>query len=216
MISHVRIFITSFVHKLWTLFLSGLIALLPMTLTIAVFTLTFRLVKGWLEPLKQFEIPFLATTPYSEFILALCIILVAGMLYNIFILRPIVHAVENLVMRLPLVRPVYTGIKKLVEAFSPQDNVSFTNVVMIEFPRTGMYSVGFLANQFNAANIVDMSDKYFSIFIPTTPNPTSGFFVIVPEKDIIFLDMTRQEAMSMIMSGGIIQPDSITKKNQSS
>jgi|SRR5438477_3513495 len=201
----------SLFHKIWTLFLSGLIALLPLTLTIALFTLTFRLVQSWLEPLRQFNVPFLGTTPYSEFIIAILIIFAAGMLYNIFILRPIVHALENLLFKLPLVRPVYSGIKKLVEAFGPQDKVSFSRVVMVEFPRTGLYSIGFLANELDASLSPDTSKKYCNIFIPTTPNPTSGFLIIVPEEQVVSLSITRQEAMTMIMSGGIIQPSSLNK-----
>ena len=204
--------ISYFIHKVWTFFLSGLFALLPLTLTIAVFTLTFRLVKAWLEPLKQLNIPLVTTTPYAEFALAIVIIVVAGMLYNMFILRPIVHTIENVIFRLPLVRQVYSGIKKLVEAFSLQDKVSFTKVVMVEFPRTGIFSIGFLANTLDSSLSPDPSKKYFNIFIPTTPNPTSGFLIILPEDNITTLDISRQEAMTMIMSGGIIQPDVVPKK----
>jgi uncharacterized membrane protein len=204
-----NIVITTLNH-LWSLFLSGLFALLPITLTVAIFTLTFRLIHGWLEPLKQ--VGFLPATPYSEFLLAILIIFVAGTLYNMFILRPIIHALENLFFKLPLIRPVYSGIKKLVEAFSFQDKASFTKVVMIEFPRTGIYSIGFLANEFDTSLSPDTSKKFFSIFIPTTPNPTSGFLILAPEEQIITLEISRQEAMAMIMSGGIIQPDLLKKQ----
>jgi uncharacterized membrane protein len=210
--SHNKTHLFSFIfHKIWTLFLSGLFALLPLTLTIAIFTLTFRLISGWLEPLKQLNLPFLGTTPYSEFILAILIIFAAGMLYNIFILGPIVDAIENILFKLPLVSTVYSGIKKLVEAFSSQDKASFSKVVMVEFPRTGIYSIGFLANEIEHPSSADTNYKYFSIFIPTTPNPTSGFLIIVPENEIILLNISRQDAMAMIISGGIIQPDSIKK-----
>ncbi len=212
MISHTRAIIASISHKVWTLFLSGLFGLLPLTLTIAVFTLTFRLVKSWLEPLKQLNLPFLATTPYSEFILAILIIFAAGMLYNIFIFGPIVDVLENVLVRLPLVSTIYSGIKKLVEAFSSQDKVSFSKVVMVEFPRPGIYSIGFLANELESIYAPDHEHTYFSIFIPTTPNPTSGFLIIAPENQIKHLDITRQEAMAMIISGGIIQPHVIQKQ----
>jgi uncharacterized membrane protein len=209
---HKKNFFFSFIHSVWTLFLSGLFALLPMTLTIAVFTLTFRVIGSWLEPLKQLNLPFIASTPYSEFILATGIIFAAGMLYNMFILKPIVHAIENLFSKLPLVRPVYSGIKKLVQAFSLQDKVSFSKVVLIEFPRPGIFSIGFLANELDASLSPDTSKKYFNIFVPTTPNPTSGFLVILPEEQIFTLNITRQEAMTMIISGGIIQPESTEKQ----
>jgi len=174
---------------------------------VAVFTITFRVLVSWLEPLKRFGLPFLGTVPYSEVILAIAIIFIAGMLYNIFILRPIIHSIENLFSKIPLIRPVYSGIKKLVDAFSFQDKVSFTKVVRVEFPRPGIYSIGFLANQVDEKIAPDTQQKYFSIFIPTTPNPTSGFLIVAPEHQITVIEISRQEAMAMIISGGIIQPD---------
>jgi uncharacterized membrane protein len=102
---------------------------------------------------------------------------------------------------------VYSGIKKLVDAFSFQDKVSFTKVVRVEFPRPGIYSIGFLANQVDTTIAPNTDKKYFSIFIPTTPNPTSGFLIVAPEEQITILNLSRQEAMAMIISGGIIQPD---------
>ncbi len=197
----------SFIDKVSTLFLNGLFCILPITLTVAVFTITFRVLVSWLEPLKRFGLPFLGTVPYSEVILAIAIIFIAGMLYNIFILRPIIHAIENLFSKIPLIRPVYSGIKKLVDAFSFQDKVSFTKVVRVEFPRPGIYSIGFLANQVDEKIAPDTQQKYFSIFIPTTPNPTSGFLIVAPEHQITVIEISRQEAMAMIISGGIIQPD---------
>lgn len=195
------------IDSLCSLFLTGLFGILPITLTIAVFTLTLRVLQNWLEPLKRFGLPFIGMIPYSEVILAIAIIFIAGTLYNTFILRPLIHAIENLFFKIPLIRPVYSGIKKLVDAFSFQDKASFSKVVMIEFPRPGIYSIGFLANELDPKLSPDNSKKYFSIFIPTTPNPTSGFLVLLPEDQISVIDITRQEAMAMIISGGIIQPN---------
>jgi len=195
------------IDTLCSLFLTGLFGILPITLTIAVFTLTLRVLQSWLEPLKRFGLPFIGTVPYSELFLAIAIIFIAGTLYNMFILRPLIHAIENLFFKIPLIRPVYSGIKKLVDAFSFQDKVSFSKVVMVEFPRTGIYSIGFLANELDEKISPDTSKKYYSIFIPTTPNPTSGFLVLLPEDQITIINITRQEAMAMIISGGIIQPD---------
>jgi|SRR5579862_3065525 uncharacterized membrane protein len=197
----------SFIDRISSLFLTGLFCILPITLTVAVFTITFRVIVSWLEPLKRFGLPFLGKIPYSEVILAIALIFIAGTLYNMFLFRPIIHAIENLFSRIPLIRPVYSGIKKLVDAFSFQDKVSFTKIVRVEFPRPGIYSIGFLANQVDKHIAPDTSTKYFSIFIPTTPNPTSGFLIIAPEDQIAILEISRQEAMAMIISGGIIQPD---------
>lgn len=204
---HILNILKNIIDRLTSLFLTGLFGLLPITLTIAVFTLTLRMLQNWLEPLKRFGLPFIGTVPYSEVILAIAIIFIAGTLYNTFILRPLIHAIENLFFKIPLIRPVYSGIKKLVEAFSFQDKVSFSKVVMTEFPRTGVYSIGFLANEIDEKISPDKSKKYYSIFIPTTPNPTSGFLVLLPEDQVTIINITRQEAMAMIISGGIIQPD---------
>ena len=201
-----NIFIT-LIDSVFSLFLTGLFTLLPITLTIAVFTITFRVLVGWLEPLKRFGLPFIGVIPYSEVILTLAIIFLAGALYNMFLLRPIIHAIEKLFQKIPLIRPVYSGIKKLVHAFSFQDKLSFNKVVRVEFPKAGVYSIGFLANQVDERIAPDTSKKYFSIFIPTTPNPTSGFLILVPEDDFTIIDISRQDAMAMIISGGIIQPD---------
>jgi uncharacterized membrane protein len=205
--AHKQNIFVSFIDKISSLFLTGLFCILPITLTVAVFTITFRIIVSWLEPLKRFGLPFLGRIPYSEVILAIAIIFIAGTLYNMFLFRPIIHAIENLFSRIPLIRPVYAGIKKLVDAFSFQDKVSFSKIVRVEFPRSGIYSIGFLANQVDTHIAPDMDIKYFSIFIPTTPNPTSGFLIIVPEDQITILEISRQEAMAMIISGGIIQPD---------
>jgi len=186
-----------------SLFLSGLLLILPITLTVAVFTISFKVLLNWLEPLKRFGFTF----PYSEVILAIAIILIAGTLYNMFLLRPIIHAIEKLFSKIPLIRPVYSGIKKLVHAFSFQDKASFTKVVRVEFPKKGVYSIGFLASQVDARIAPDADTKYFSVFIPTTPNPTSGFLILLPEQDFVVIDVSRQDAMAMIISGGIIQPD---------
>lgn len=203
-----NIFIT-LIDSIFSLFLTGLFTLLPITLTIAVFTITFRVLVGWLEPLKRFGLPFIGVIPYSEVILTIAIIFLAGALYNIFLLRPIIHGIEKLFQKIPLIRPVYSGIKKLVHAFSFQDKLSFNKVVRVEFPKAGVYSIGFLANQVNEQIAPDTTKKYFSIFIPTTPNPTSGFLILVPETDFTIIDISRQDAMAMIISGGIIQPDTV-------
>jgi uncharacterized membrane protein len=196
-----------FIDYISSLFLTGLLLILPITLTIAVFTFSFRILLSWLEPLKRFGLPFVGSIPYSEIILAGTIILIAGALYNMFLLRPIIHTMELLFEKIPIIRPVYSGIKKLVHAFSFQDKNSFTQVVRVEFPKKGIYSIGFLASQIDAYIAPDTNKKYFSVFIPTTPNPTSGFLVLVPEEEIAVIDVSRQDAMAMIISGGIIQPN---------
>lgn len=100
-----------------------------------------------------------------------------------------------------------------VQAFSIQDKITFKQVVLVEFPRPGIHSVGFLTSELAPELTLNNPQKCYGVFIPTTPNPTSGFFVVVPESDMHIVDLTRQEAMAMIISGGIIQPERLNKKN---
>ena len=145
--------------------------------------------------------------PYSELLLILTVILFFGILLRILFMRSIIHSTERLIAKIPLVRPVYTGIKQLVHAFSTQDKLSFKKVVLIEFPRPGMYSVGFLTSEVARQLPPNKEEKFFSIFVPSTPTPITGYLVMLPEKDIRVLDLSHQEAMALIISGGIIQPD---------
>ena len=196
-------------------FLNGLIAILPITLTIALFNISFRLIANWLTPLTTFtQETFLRYIPYAEIILAIIIICFIGTLYNFFVLRSLIDSVEKLLFQIPLIRSVYSGIRQLVRAFSvTDDTIGFKKVVLIQFPRKGIYSLGFLTSELQPEIAPNTEQKFFNIFIPTAPNPTSGYFVIAPEEDIIMVDLTQQEAMGMIISGGIIQPEQFTKKD---
>jgi uncharacterized membrane protein len=196
-----------FIRIAWSLFLSGLIAILPIAITIAIFNITFRLVKGWLAPIQKVNIPILSSIPHYEIILVILFILAVGAILQIFILRSLINYLETVIMRIPLVRPVYGGVKQLVDAFSSQDKVTFKQVVMLEFPIEGVYSIGFLTGEMPQALTPNHMIKYYNVFIPTTPNPTTGYFVLVPENKIKVTHLNRQEAMALIISGGIICPD---------
>jgi len=192
---------------IWSLFLNGLITLLPIALTIVIFTLTFRMFRGWLEPVQELLPESFKAFPYAEFFIVLAVVLLFGMIVRILFIRSIIHSVERLIAKIPLVRPIYTGIKQLVKAFSTQDKLSFKKVVLIEFPRPGMYSIGFLTSAVAKQIPPNNDETYFSIFVPSTPTPITGYLVMVPEKDIKILDLSHQEAMALIISGGIVQPD---------
>jgi uncharacterized membrane protein len=191
-----------------SLFLSGLFAILPLAITVGLFYTMFNFIMRWIEPLHNTIVPeVLRDVRYSEFIFVLIFILALGALLRFFLARSIVHAFEKLLSKIPLIRPIYSGLKQLTSAFSMQDKQSFKQVVLVEFPRKGVYSIGFLTSEFHQTLSPDKSIKFFNVFIPTTPNPTSGFFIVVPEAELITSELTRQEAMTLVISGGIIQPE---------
>lgn len=193
-------------HYIWTIFLNGLLTILPLALTIALFTFVVRMVNRWLVPLADFEPEYIKSVPGVHVIIALGIIFFIGVLIKLFVLAPLIHLVEGIFFRIPLMSQVYSGIKQLVHAFTIQDEMAFKKVVMIPFPGQTVYSLGFLTSEV-PADIIGSEEKYFHVFVPTTPNPTSGFLVQVAQKDLKIIDLTRQEAMSLIISGGIIKPD---------
>lgn len=199
----------------WSIFLNGLITILPLTLTVSLFVFSLRILLRWIEPINHLvRLTFLRAIPYSEIILVIICIFIVGALLKIFILRTVIHAVESVIVKIPLVRPVYTGMKQLVHAFNVHDKKSFKQVVLVEFPRAGMYSIGFLTSEIAADIVPDKKAHFYNVFIPTTPNPTTGFFIMVAQHEIHAIDLTRQEAMSMIISGGIIQPERMKENHE--
>lgn len=205
--------IKQFFYFLWKIFLKGFLTLLPIILTIALLNFTFKILKSWLRPIYNLEPEFLKAIPFSEFLLTFSFILIVGLILNIFILKTMWNLIENILAKTPLIRPIYSGIKQLVSAFNPHDNQSFKHVVLIEFPREGTYSIGFMTSEAPLELSPNKNAIYYNVFIPTTPNPTAGFFLIVPKENVQITNLTRQEAMALIISGGIIQPDRFTLKN---
>lgn len=195
------------------IFFRGILLLLPISFTIWILAYSVKLIARWTAPLNAIVPTFIRDTiPHSEIILLILAIFVSGIIVRSFILRPLLHAIEGIVFKIPLVNPIYSGVKQLVHAFTiPGETDAFQKVVLIEFPRKGIYSIGFMTKQLNMhVSAQQEKSNLQGIFIPTTPNPTSGFLILVPKEEIILTDMSRQEAISLIISGGIIQPERLS------
>lgn len=213
--SKIRFYTKKTVLYLWSLFLSGLLTILPLTFTVVFLNFSFKLMIRWLEPIRMLEPQFIQHIPYAEIFITILAIFLIGIILKVFILKRIIHIIEELIYKIPLVRPVYKGIKQLTNAFSAdQASVSFTKVMLVEFPRSGIYSIGFSTGQVPVQMAPEATQPYLNVFIPTTPNPTTGFYLLVAEKDLIKTDLTKQEAMAIIISGGIILPDRFIKKHK--
>jgi uncharacterized membrane protein len=198
-------------HLIRSIFLNGLFTVLPFTLTIALFTFSYRAINNWLTPVYHLEPTYLQSIPGSQIIVVLAVIFLVGLLIKLFFLEPLVHFLESIFFKIPLMKQVYGGIKQLVHAFNIQDELAFKKIVMVPFPTEKSYCIGFLTSEMPQQVTHFNTERYFNIFIPTTPNPTSGFLIQIAEKDIVVINLTRQEAMSLIISGGIIQPDRFKK-----
>lgn len=193
---------------IWSLFIHGLLTILPIVITIGFFYLPLEFIARWLKPIQQLQPLFLRQLPYSEVISTIAVIFLIGTVLKTFVVKSVIGILESLLVQIPLIKPVYSGIKQLVNAFNPhpKDPITFKRVVIVEFPCKDVYSLGFLTTEVAKSMTPRPNEQFFNIFIPTTPNPTSGYFIMVPASGIKITKLTKQEAMAIIISGGIIQP----------
>jgi uncharacterized membrane protein len=196
---------------IWSLFINGLCALLPITVTFALLRFCYHLLKNWLEPIHRIEPSWLTAIPNSEIIIVTLFIFIIGALIKYFLLGELIHGIESVLFRkIPLIKQIYFGIKQLTHAFNTSKNEStdLKEVVLIEFPRTGVYTLAFVTGYVSPHFLQSLDNQtYVSVFCPHAPNPTGGFYLILPQKDCLHVDLSRQEALAIILSGGLVQPD---------
>lgn len=195
-------------------FLAGLLVLLPFGLTIFVLYKLGRLVietisaapAKLLIPLQDLPSYVFQLTTFSIGLFAtLLIVLIIGTIARNFIGKKLVSFVESIMLRIPLARTIYTATKQIAGTlFAAGDNQGFKRVAVVEYPRKGLYSIGFITDTLNVGEKHNKSEeKLYSLFIPTTPNPTSGFYIMVPERDITELDISVEDAFRLIVSAGL-------------
>ncbi len=206
----------SLLHNIYTkikqIFLKGLLFILPIAITFSLCTFSINLIRSWLVPLRRLHLPMLEIIPYYEFLVVILFILAVGIFLQAFILKPFIKFIEHILSQVPLLSTVYFGAKQLIEAFSGQNKTSFKDVVYVEFPRPGIYSIGFLTSEVPLEIAPNDRATYYNIYIPTTPNPTTGYFIVLPKTEFQHANLTRQEAITLIISGGILQPDRYKKE----
>jgi len=121
--------------------------------------------------------------------------------------RQIIRLWENVIGRTPIVRSVYSGLKQIVETILSQTNSNFQNACLIEYPRKGIWAIAFISTASKGEVLQKTGeDEMLSVFLPTTPNPTSGFLLFVPRKDVVVLDMTVEDAAKLVISAGLVVP----------
>jgi len=146
-------------------------------------------------------------------VLAATLITIVGVAAQYYIGKRMLEWLDTAMMNVPVVNKFYGAIKQVNEAFSGNKN-SFKTVVLVEFPREGMYSVGFITSEQRAEVQQKTKDKVVCVFIPTTPNPTSGFLVLVPEDKVTKLDMSVADGIKYIVSLGSIAPENLPRKSE--
>jgi uncharacterized membrane protein len=140
-------------------------------------------------------------------LLAVVLVLATGMIVANLLGRRLVNAWESLLSRIPLVRTLYAGIKQILEAVLATDGQSFRRVLLVEYPRKGVWSLAFMTSDLLGEVQEKTRSEVISVFIPTTPNPTSGFVLMLPKEDVIELEMSVEQGLKMIISMGVVVPD---------
>jgi uncharacterized membrane protein len=195
--------------KLKNIFLAGLAVTIPVGLTIYVLIFLIDLMDGLLRfiPAAYHPDTFLGfRIPGLGVIATVALIFVAGLVTTSYAGDRFFRLAEALVDRIPLVRGIYQAIKQIVQTMVSKEGQSFKKVVLVEFPRRGLYTVAFVTGAASGELRAKTGGHCINLFIPTTPNPTSGYYVMVAEESVIPLEMSIEDAFKLIISGGIIAP----------
>jgi uncharacterized membrane protein len=183
---------------------SGLVILIPLVITVAVIRFLFVFTSGILLPLIDPALanwPFIVRAAISLGILLL-VIYVLGEVASNFVGRRILLLGESVVLRLPFVKRIYSVSKQVVAAFQGRGGDAFKSVVFVEFPHPGMQSIGFVTGR----TVREDGSVWTTVFVPTTPNPTTGFLQMVPQEAVVKTSYTVEEGIKMVMSLGVLAP----------
>lgn len=218
---HVQNFRRSLAVRLRGYFFTGVLVTAPITITVYLtyvfFTFVDSKVSGILPQNLYSSFYGHATVPGLGIVLALIFFIIVGWFATNFMGRLLIRASEYIVHRVPVVNTIYKAIKQVFETVIGSQAQAFREAVMFEFPRKGIWVIGFVTGVTKGEIQRMTDDEVVNVFFPTTPNPTSGFLLFVPRQDLVVLDMSVDDAIKMVISGGILTPpDKIPLEDQSS
>ena len=196
----------SFFAKIRNNFIAGIVVLIPigitLYLTLFLIRVTGKIIPNEINPNNY--LPF--DIPGVEILMALIIITLTGWLSLSFLGKKFFEFFNNILKKIPILRTIYSAIGQMTESFTKSDNKQ-KSVVLLEYPRKGIWAVGFATKE-NKGLIKDkIKEDIINVFVPTTPNPTSGFLLMVPKKELIYLNITFEQASKFIVSAGTTNID---------
>jgi Uncharacterized conserved protein len=196
--------VTKMLKHLRNYFLTGLFLLIPIAVTILILVWGFNQTDAILGDLiyRIFKVRIIGL----GLVTLLLLITVMGMLAQNYLGRKLIEFGEKILHRIPIFSNIYSATKQITDTLTKADKNSFRRVVLVEYPRTGIYSVGFLTGDAPLNISQKTGKKVLSILIPTIPNPVGGFLIYVPQEGVIFLDMSIEDGFKLIISAGVIQP----------
>lgn len=196
--------------RLRAYFLTGILVIAPISITILLTWLFIDFVDQKVTPLiptaynPETYLPF--TLPGLGLLIVIVVLTLVGMLTAGIVGKLLVRISESIMARMPVVSGIYSAVKQIFETVLAQKSQAFREAVLVEYPRRGIWAIGFVSGttQGEVQNLTE--EECVNIFLPTTPNPTSGFLLFVPRSDLIPLSMTVEQAVKMVISGGIVTP----------
>ena len=196
----------SILSRIRNYFITGIVVLIPIGITIYLtkflISISSKIIPKEINP--NHYLPY--NIPGLEILIAIILITVIGWLSLSFIGRRLLTLFNNLLQKIPILRTIYSAIVQMTETFT-KTNKGKKNVVLVEYPRKGSWAVGFATKE-NKGEIKNKTKKeLINVFVPTTPNPTSGFLLMFPKEDVIYLDLTFEEASKFIVSAGTSNPE---------
>ncbi len=202
--------------RLRNYFISGLLFWVPLALSVIVIKFSLELINK-LVPTKYIpETLFNLNTnfPGSGIVLVLIIILITGVIVSNFLGRKLVALWERILNKIPGFRNVYKVLKKVSDTVFNSSTESFRKAFLIQYPSKGIWVIAFQSGDYKGEAESIIGEEMINLFVPTTPNPTSGFFVMMPIKDAFELDMSVEEAFKIVISAGVVTPDSLNIKDK--
>ena len=191
----------SIFSKIRNNFIAGIVVLIPIGITLYI-TLFFIRISGNIIPKEINPNNYLTfNIPGMEILVALIFITLVGWLSLSFLGNKFFELFNNILKKIPILRTIYSAIGQMTESFTKTDNKQ-KSVVLLEYPRKGVWAVGFATKENKGIIEEQVKENLVNVFVPTTPNPTSGFLLMVPKKDLIYLDITFEQASKFIVSAG--------------
>lgn len=195
--------------------LAGILVTAPITLTIYLTYVFLAFVDNQVAhvlPQEWYDALYGRTTiPGMGLLIAVTFFVLVGWFATNFLGRLIIQISEYIVDRMPIIRTLYNTIKQILETVMASQSQAFREAVMLEYPRKDVWSIGFVTGKSEGEVQRLTEHEVVNVFVPTTPNPTSGFLLFVPKKDLIFLEMSVEQAIKLVVSAGIISPDTHEK-----
>ena len=191
----------SFLTKIRNYFITGIVVLIPIGITVYftlfLITISSKILPNEINP--NHYLPY--NIPGLEILISLFLITFIGWLSLSFLGKKFLNIFNHLLKKIPILRTIYSAIGQMTETFTKND-AKKKNVVLVEYPRKGSWAVGFATKENSGQISVKTKKELINVFVPTTPNPTSGFLLMFPKEDIIYLDLTFEEASKFIVSAG--------------